>query len=51
MKAGSQVALRSALQSDLLSANTSTDDPSISLTKEGTGLESLDKSYKILQPW
>jgi hypothetical protein len=32
-------------------ANTSLDDPSISLTKEGNGIDNLDKSYKMLEPW
>lgn len=51
MKTGSHVGLRPALQSDLLSANTNPDDPSISLFKEGIGLDNLDKTYKILEPW
>jgi hypothetical protein len=51
IKGGSHVSLRPALQSDLLFASTSPEDPSISLIKEGTGLDSLDKSYKILEPW
>ena len=32
-------------------ANTSLDDPSISLTREGNGIDNLDKSYKMLEPW
>ena len=32
-------------------ANAHQDDPSISLFKEGNGIDHLDKSYKILEPW
>jgi len=32
-------------------ANTSIDDPSICLIKEGNGIDNLDKSYKMLEPW
>lgn len=43
--------MRGALLQDLMFANTSLDDPSISLTKEGNGIDNLDKSYKMLEPW
>lgn len=32
-------------------ANTTQEEPSISLIKEGNGLDNLDKSYKMLEPW
>ena len=31
--------------------NTNSEEPSISLFKEGTGLDNLDKAYKMLEPW
>jgi len=45
------VALRPSLNQDLIHANTNPDEPSIALIREGTGLEWLDKSYKMLEPW
>lgn len=51
MKNTSHVSLRSALQQDLMYSNTSPDDPSISLIKDGNGLDNLDKAFKILEPW
>lgn len=32
-------------------ANASVDEPSICLTKEGNGIDNLDKSYRMLEPW
>jgi len=32
-------------------ANISSDEPSHSLFREGTGLENLDKASKMLEPW
>ena len=32
-------------------ANTNSEEPSISLFKEGTGLDNLDKAYRMLEPW
>lgn len=32
-------------------ANINTDEPSISLIKEGSGLDNLDKASKMLEPW
>jgi hypothetical protein len=34
-----------------LYANSNVDEPSVSLIKEGTGLDNLDKSHKMLEPW
>lgn len=50
-KAGSHIALRLALNQDLMYANTLIEDPSISLTKDGNGIDHLDKCYKMLEPW
>lgn len=35
----------------MIYANINPDEPSISLIKEGTGLDNLDKSFKMLEPW
>ena len=43
--------MRSAMQQDLLYANSNPDEPSVSLIKEGTGLDNLDKASKMLEPW
>jgi hypothetical protein len=43
--------MRSALNTDLIYANCSPDEPSISLLREGNGLDFLDKAPKILEPW
>jgi hypothetical protein len=32
-------------------ANMTIEEPSICLTKEGNGIDFLDKSYKMLEPW
>lgn len=32
-------------------ANTSLDEPSICLFKDGSGIDFLDKSHKMLEPW
>ena len=36
---------------DLMFANTTLDDPSYSLFKDGQGIDNLDKSYRMLEPW
>ena len=36
---------------NIMNSNASQDDPSISLIKDGVGLDNLDKSYKMLEPW
>jgi len=36
---------------DIMFSNTSFDDPSISMLKEGNGIDYLDKAYKVLEPW
>ena len=51
LKSTSHVSLRGAMQQDLMFANVHPDDPSISLFKEGNGIDNLDKSYKMLEPW
>jgi|LauGreDrversion4_2_1035121.scaffolds.fasta_scaffold79361_4 hypothetical protein len=50
-KAGQHISLRSALQQDLMYSNVSVEEPSICLFKEGNGIDSLDKSYRMLEPW
>lgn len=35
----------------MLFANSNPDEPSVSLIKEGTGLDNLDKTSKMLEPW
>lgn len=32
-------------------ANVSSEDPTCSLLKEGMGLDHIDKSFKLLEPW
>lgn len=32
-------------------ANATIDEPSICLTKDGNGIDNLDKCYKMLEPW
>lgn len=51
LKLGSIISLRAALQPDITLANTSPENPSFSLFREGSGLDTLDKSYKVLEPW
>jgi hypothetical protein len=51
LKATSHVSLRGAMLQDLMFENSHVDDPSISLFKEGNGIDNLDKSYKMLEPW
>ena len=51
MKSGSHVSLRLAMMPNLIHSNASVDDPSISLIKDGVGLDNLDKSYRMLEPW
>ncbi len=51
VKITSHVSLRGAMLQDLMFANVHQDDPSISLFKEGNGIDNLDKSYKMLEPW
>jgi hypothetical protein len=36
---------------DIMFSNTSFDDPSISMIKEGNGIDHLDKAFKVLEPW
>ncbi len=51
LKAGSHISMRGALQQDLMHANASVEDPSICLTKDGNGIDNLDKSFRMLEPW
>lgn len=51
IKQTSHIALRGMLQQDLMHENTNSEDPSISLIKEGSGLDNLDKAHKMLEPW
>lgn len=45
------ISLRGALQQDLMYSNVTLEEPSICLFKEGNGIDNLDKSYKMLEPW
>jgi hypothetical protein len=51
LKSTSHVSLRGAMLQDLIYANVHIDEPSISLFKDGNGIDNLDKSYKMLEPW
>lgn len=51
LKPATHLSLRLALNQDLMYANTSSEDLSISLFKDGNGIDNLDKSYKMLEPW
>jgi hypothetical protein len=50
-KPNAHISLRGTIQQDLIYANSNPDEPSISLFKDGVGLDFLDKSYKMLEPW
>jgi len=45
------VALRLSLGTDLMCSNANIDDPSVCLTKDGSGFEHLDKISKVMEPW
>lgn len=51
LKPTSSVALRPLIHSDLMNSNVQSEEPSISLIKEGSGLDHLDKACKMIEPW
>lgn len=50
-KSHAHISMRATLSPDTMDANTNLEDPSISMLKEGSGLDHLDKSNKMLEPW
>jgi hypothetical protein len=54
LKPNSNIALKESLNPNIQNSNAGNplnDESSLSLLREGTGLDFLDKAFKVLEPW